>query len=241
MRLIGMSVGVVMFAVACGGGDSGGDKNYGTPLSSPAAGAAAKNAVDDIKSLSTLESMPNSDAALNRVGTTYSSALTMVNAKLAEHPPTANLAEALRTVGRKPFDPSCYTATASMVTYNDCNYGGGSIDGTISWGSGTFAINVAITVTSNGQNVTVKENGTLTVTETAVKGDFAIDAKLAGSGVTLDYAFDTSYDVTLTNGCPTGGTIEVHGDWTLTQPQNYHYDVWVKADFGPTCNDVKVY
>jgi hypothetical protein len=223
-------VAALLLAAACGGDD----KNYGDPIDNPAAAQQAKAAVEASASLATLETDPDNDAALTKVSGLYSAMQILLGAKLAAQGGDAHavLPRLVRAAASKPLETACLTATAGRVTYTNCDLGGGTINGTISWGAGSFDIDLEMTLASGETDLIMSEHGTLRVTEESIAGALAIDVAGAIDTIHFDYSIASTWDITLAAGLATAGVLEVHGDWSVRSPQaNADYDVWVKAEF----------
>ncbi|MCB9667594.1 MAG: hypothetical protein H6715_05685 [Myxococcales bacterium] len=61
--------------------------------------------------------------------------------------------------------------------------------------------------------------------------DFSANGQSAAHDVTADY------DVVLTDGCVTGGTLVIDGSWSTGQS---NIDVTAYIEFGPTCGEALV-
>jgi hypothetical protein len=65
------------------------------------------------------------------------------------------------------------------------------------------------------------------------------DASYGGSVV--HYRLDGEFDVALTDGCATGGFVEIHGSVNAASGgSSGGWDGWVRAEFGPGCGLVRV-
>jgi hypothetical protein len=235
---------MVLLVAACGGGDD--DKGYGDPITvDSATKSSITQAVQSAAALRTIEDTPGSDTALANVSGLYGSMNVLMAAKLAATAGQQRLAPVgaiLEAAAGKPVTQDCLTVTTGKVTYNNCNYGQGTIDGTISYGSGTFSIDLEISSTTGGSMFSITQRGSLTVTTGAITGDLSIDVEAKFGNVTTTSSFDADYDIVLTNACATDGSLEVHAEGSAQTGQGSGgYDVWVKADFGPACGDVTVY
>ena len=230
------AVVLAMLAAACGGGDD--DRNYRDPINNPSAASQAQAAVSAAASLSTLESDPTSSDAVSKMSQLYAASSVLLSAKLAAsagaQKPVATPLEALRAAASlgKPFDASCITATSSRVTYASCDLdGAGTINGSVSWGGGSFTMDLAMSIASQGTSFTVTEKGTVSVSTAAIAGDIDVTAKGSVAGYSYDYSISTNYDVALSGSLATAGEMEVHGRWSVKGPQSASYDLWVKAEF----------
>jgi hypothetical protein len=165
---------------------------------------------------------------------------------------TGGLTTSALEVATAALDQACFTQGADgSVTYDQCDYGTGTIDGSLSYAGDTLTIDLTITSTAGG-SWTIREAGRLTLTDALVQGtlDLSITTDFdqgAAAGYAIDYDVDAIYDVQLTDGCPTGGSLEVHAVTSIANlPAGVpggagETDVWVKAEFGPGCGDVTLY
>jgi hypothetical protein len=236
-------LGLLLCLVSCGGGDDEnhlGDNqaidhrfNYAQPMAANQQQAGVLQA--SLSSVASLQGSPNAAAALGLAGTS-----SITDALLG---PSAIGVGPVRLGGAgKPAyrvligtDTSCFTATATQITYNHCTLTSGGVTETI---NGSFSVSsdgrsmqwdltVTLAGTSSGAsvNAAVHESGDLTVTSTTIKGNSKIEA--AGSatsgGTTVDVALseaviiDVSY--TVNPACITGGSIEARRVWSR-RPQN---------------------
>lgn len=152
------------------------------------------------------------------------------------------------------LDATCVTTDGTKITYNACDFGMATMDGTIDYKDPTVTVNLKIGVATSGVTSNVDYSGAVDVTATAITGSLSFTsatdvsgatAGLAGGqGVSATTTADATYDVTLTDGCATGGSIEVHSVTSVSGgsiPSGAGgVDVWVKALFGPACGDVQI-
>jgi hypothetical protein len=230
------SVVAVLSSAACGGGD---DKGYGDPLTlDSATRASITAAVQSAASLASLESAPGDTTAIAKVGGLYGSMSVLLAAKQASGSRKPSFPEG----AQKPFDESCLTVAAGKVTYASCDYGSGTINGSVSWSSNTFTIDLSMTSSSAGATFLVTQKGNLSISPGSIKGTLDIRAEVMVAGTSSRGSFGAEYDITLIDGCATGGLMEVHAQGSASGGGGSgSYDLWVKAVFGPTCGDVTVY
>lgn len=234
------SLCALLFLVsACGGSD---EKEYGDPVTvDPSTKSGLTSAISSAAALASVESNPSNDATLGNVSSLYTafavlSPACQVNARKPE--PAELALDALS----KPIDETCVTVTTGKVTYNNCNYGSGSINGFISYGGGTFTTDIKITVSVSGSSTTVTEKGVMNVSATAIKGNMTVSTNGSFGGTTVKATYSSTFDVMLTSSCATGGKVEVSISGTASgQGGSGSYDFGAKAEFGPACGDVKLY
>ncbi len=256
---------LLVFTLAACSDDESSEPRYGDPLPDTAqtqqAETSASDSVAAARSLDEMTSVQADDQAMSRVGGLYGGLQLMVNAKQK-----ATLGQSLAGLGtlavaQQALDPGCMTADvqAHRVTYDNCSYGMGSITGSVSKTGDTVTVDLTIVVSTaaagvGGADVTVRETGSVTVSEGLVSGALSLrySVQTTGGGgaaaVSTDYVLDATYaDIVVSEGCAVGGTLEVHavvevnaGGLSLGGGAG-DLDLWVKADFGPQCGDVTLY
>ena len=260
---------------ACGDEASAPSGSYGAPIQAGAtekqSATSAVTSTDDLKTLA--ENDPGDNAAIGKVSGVWGNLNVLVTKKQQEQAMAAQPGGAGAQPGMPAgmpagvaaggltletltgaLDQSCYSQSGGSVTYNQCDFGTGSIDGTISYTEPDLVLDLTISM-STGASFTITEKGTLTLDATQITGNlsFASSTDLSGApgmpagaaGYTSQTTLDATYDVQLTDGCPTGGTLEVHSVTSTSGGQipagAGGLDVWVKAEFGPACGDVTLY
>jgi hypothetical protein len=227
---LGLALALALATAACGGDD----KNYGDPIVNATAETQALAAVEAAASLSTLESDPDNDIALVKVNQLYAAAQAMLNAKLAATSGNRKPAPGA-ALAAKPLDAACVVVATGRVTYTNCDFGAGTINGTVSWGGGSFSVDLVTTLDTDDSSFTVSQRGSIAVSATAISGglDIAVDGSF--QDVSFDWNISSDFDIVLAAGKATSGVLEVHGDWSVRAPQgSADYDVWVKAEFDGT-------
>lgn len=202
-----------MVAFGCGSSGGGGE------IDNPAAEAAAGRTVDSAAALADLANEPDSTSGISAVFDSYTSLATVANAGVAGQTLTQ------KGGGTDGGLNDCITATETMVTYDNCDLGLGMIDGTLSVSGGEVTFD--LTVAASGLTFTLE--GALTVSDTAIGGTLTATTSISGFSTTLV----ANYDVTLTDGCATGGTIDVDQRGALSSD--------VQVQFGPACGDVALF
>jgi hypothetical protein len=143
--------------------------------------------------------------------------------------------------GRTLLQPGCWTATATSVTFSHCQVSTTdttgdtfsiTLDGAVSKPSASEA-KWDLTATASGTGAasglsafdfSIHYFGDVTVTPTSVDGFAQSDksATVSANGQTISLAYTTSADfekVVITDGCVTGGAIELKRIWTRLPPQ----------------------
>ncbi len=236
-------------AVSACGGDN---KNYGAPIVvDESVKAAAEDAVAGAASVTTLTATPD-DSSLSAFGNVFNDVNEIVQAKMAATSGTHQVAAAIlhKALASAPADITCATVSANQVTFNHCSVEGITLDGSITFGSGHFTINITAQGSADGLNLGISENGAIDASATVVSGALNVAANVNGStsgvNVTGNISYATSLGVTLTDHCATAGQLEahaavsVHGSSSGTTV-NEDANLWVKAVFGPACHTVTIY
>jgi len=256
MTLRGLVVSIAMvLAAACG------EDRYGDPLPpNPAQSQAANEMVSSLSDLDGLAQAEGS-SALDGVGALYGHMMEIVSLKLAQQQgafgavlagePGAEADGAftrlprpadLRALADVWFDEGCVVETPTSVTFTDCRWDGGRIDGFARYEGGTLTVDLTVEAAYAGSSFTFRERGSISISDTRIAGDLTIDVDASGGGNTVAASFAMDLDVTLTAGCPTAGFVELHAEGSATGGgRNASFDVWVKAVFGPACGDVTLY
>jgi hypothetical protein len=268
-----LSLGLALFAGACSEDEGGSGKSYDQPIqpneSQKQSAQTAVTSVDDMKGLAATD--PGNEQAITKVTGVWGNLQNLTAAKTAAQagqagqgagatPGMAGVPSGATTGGLATAEGAltegCYAQNGSAVSYNDCAFGGGTIDGTIDYAEPNLDIDLTIALTQGAQ-MTIVEQGSLTLATDAITGQLSYTADieslgglggLAGAGgAATDYSstttVDAMYDIQLTDGCPTGGTLEVHQVTSVSGVPGGAgtHDVWVKAEFGPNCGDVTLY
>lgn len=240
------SLFVLLFLTACGGDD---DKAPpGDPINSPAATSSALSAMEATANLTSL-STDNADdqSALGGVGGLFGSYYTVLNAKYAEQQQKANLVQSKLTddaansfnlpdLATADFS-DCYTVSGDTITYSDCESEGFTLDGTLTVTETSLSIDITMEGTEEGMTMSMTMQGALSFSDTALTGDLSLDVEGTTNGQNVTFNIDAEYDVVLTDGCATGGTMVVDGSWSYGQS---NADVTAYIEFGPTCGEAVV-
>jgi hypothetical protein len=247
VSLVTLGVGAVLLVSACGGDD---DKGYGDPITiTSEQKSEISGLVSEAASVASVASTTPCDGEdLAKMTGLYASMTLLLDAKLtAQNTRLApQVLEALqrmgtRSAGKLPEGGTCVPGSGN-VTFDDYQFEGGTMDGTISFGGGKFTTDLTVTVSQDASSVAMKMKGSLTVSDTAIKGNLSLSASVAASGATVTAEFASNFDLHLTNNCATGGQIEVHASGEATTSGSHAtYDLWAKAVFGPACGDVTIY
>ncbi|QQR89133.1 MAG: hypothetical protein IPJ88_13055 [Myxococcales bacterium] len=227
---------------SCSSDDS--SSSGGELIDNPAAAQSATQAVEDLNAFQALSTNEQDSAAIGQVYGLFGNYQSMLNAKLA----TQNSAAALSTSAidlseieaffAKGDFPDCVTNASGTVTYNDCSVNGiYTIDGTLEVSATGFTSNLTISSDLGGSSTSITMTGSLTLSDTEISGSVNQTVAINAGGNTLDYTINADYDITLSDGCATAGTLKVDGNWS-TGTSGGDYDLNITATFGPTCGDV---
>jgi len=239
----------LVLAAALLAGCGGDDKGYGDPISiDQATQTQLSGLVSSAASVSKVESTPCQGTDLAQMVGVYSSLNVLLQVKLGAHNGSSAtvIGEIVRgalAARAKPLRPdgTCLPGSGS-VTFDNFTFEGGSLSGTISYSAGRFQADLTVTLTGAGSSATMKMKADLSISDTAVKGTMSVTASASVGGSAVQSSFSASYDVRLSDGCATAGTIEVHASGSASSAQAHaDYDLWAKAEFGPACGDVTVY
>lgn len=225
-----LTLGVAL-VFGCGGGGSG-----SSSTASPE--AAAENSAGAAQDMGALKADKGSEAGLGAAMQLYGD-LQALTATTQANQATAPLegGDAQDSAGygdlTAPLSADCLATDADgNATYTDCQVAGATFNGTVSGQGDDITLDITMDMPDPGsvagvdspvKSVKVTEKGTLTITEAMIKGtinigiDMELDLSGQTGGVSIPGGFPTSitqniaavFDVTLTDGCVTGGTIQV--------------------------------
>jgi hypothetical protein len=250
-------------AAACGGGDE--DKGYGSPIGGVAEQQAATNAIDSIYSLRSFQDTGgNDDLALSGVTLGFIDVSSLLSAKFVSeaqqgqgqqylvnqdemfekmrmHAPAIAVAIGVADTASALGD-DCISATADTVTYNNCTWLYGRIDGWITVRGDHLSFDLDVVYEDTGFDFSIKMDGSIDVSDTQIVGNFSYDFDANYDGSVVEYNLDGEFDVALSDGCAIGGFLEINGRITASAGgSSGGWDGWVRAEFGPTCGQVRVY
>jgi predicted small lipoprotein YifL len=120
-----------------------------------------------------------------------------------------DLVPALLSPGAAPFDDCAVVGTNSVV-WNHCQDSSGYvIDGMISWSPGHVDVDLHISGTSSGYELTYSFVGSITVSSSAIDGDMTVSLSYTGGGTSASETIRTQIDVQIANNCVSSGTLTV--------------------------------
>lgn len=241
--------------VACGDDDSG---PGGSTMTSE---AAATSSVDSALAFGAVAQTPQSESSLASALSIYASAQTLSANAQAEGMMAKDVHRVATQALLKAYDPACATTTGNTTTYSDCDIAPTTFNGTVSTSGDDITVDITADVDPSAYNgpldaatggaggaggvsvqvnsVTVREQGTLTVTTTSLDGVLDVDIDISMT-VTMpvigeqttnqNTSLNIDYDsLVIANGCATGGTLAVDdGSYAAI------------AMYGPACGDVSV-
>lgn len=224
-RLSLLSV-LLVAAVGCGDDDGGG--SYGDPIDNASAQKAGTDSVAGANDLTGLGADPANESAVGQSFAVYGSLQQMSSIKQSQSGASYRIVDVASA-----WDDGCVTTVGGTATYNACDSGGTTIDGTVAGTATSVDIDLKI---DTGQAV-IDMDGKLTFSATSLSGSLDYDTTIDAGGQTITTSYAGSYNITLDGaGCAVGGDVEVH--YTVTGGA---IDVWSKAEFGPNCGDVTFY
>lgn len=240
MKTLSMAL-LGLFVVACGGGGGGPVTLDATQKESVKQNST--NTVQAAADLKTLKTSKTDEAAFGKLGQAYGYASSLWGTKMQ--------AEGGAAYGLAPYetfqgalDETCVTTSGDTTTYN-CNYGGGTMTGSITVTGDTITFH-DLSMTSQGYSYTF--NGSVTVTDTLIDGSFSFFTDYQG----MKYNVDISYNSIVLDAavCPVGGSLVVDVDVDMSgyTGDTGGYDLSgaydfpsVEVQFGPACGDVTMY
>lgn len=219
----------LLVAAGCGGES----KNYGDPIESEVAQQSAGAAIDHASVLTSSESWTAPLTALNAVSGSYN---VMAGAKLqAEYEDDYGDLMA-RVADAQPLqDDDCATMSASGIVYDDCDFNGVAVDGSITYAESDVSIDLTFDDPDPELSVDIRIRGEIAITETYIAGglDFRLDISVEGDSARAELNGD--FDIELVDGCAVGGELEVN---VKASAQGQSESTWVKAEYGPACGEV---
>lgn len=224
-RIVWGIAAAVVFAAACGE-----DKNYGDPLTDPSAVSHANAAITNTSGLSTDTTNDSSLSLLNGLSANMN---LLAGIKMQRDQAPARLVPTEAGV-----DEACVVVTESSISYNDCDWNGVTVNGSVSRSGTHVSIDLSFVNASDPDyRQTTRSRGEIDISDTAITGFVDFDLDIETDGGTISGDFDGDFDVVLDNGCPVGGFLEIHA---VASAAGRTQSVWVKADYGPACGDVVV-
>ena len=227
-KFLALMMVVSMGVAACGdgnGGGGGGGGGGGSTIDDTVAEEQASSLASQASnSFANLVETPNDDKAIADLFTVYANALGVASAGNQ----TVAIGGEQGTQEAAPVDSNvvnCVSTSGGTTTWDNCNFSGYTLDGTITVSGDQLDIDLSIVFSA----VTITFQGSLTVTPTLIDGTFSVNSTVQSVGFAIDVTFDV---VELSAGCPVGGSIIVDPSLSTGQIRS------VQADFGPACGDV---
>lgn len=195
--------------------------------------AQATEVVQDTQSLQALKADLQGDSALGAFSQIQSGASYLTSQQLSRNSSSGS--------GLPSFlveDPvfrlgECAVVSGQSVTYNNCDYGSGVINGHITVSGDVIDIDVTIGFSSSGTSGDYRYHGAITVTDTLIDGALGIDYDISSVSYNLDVRYS---QVQLADGCPVGGELRVEVDTSVSGYGSIGASsAVVEIAFGPTC------
>jgi len=212
-------------------GACGEDKGYGDPIDDPNATTSAEAAVGNATLLGS--DQQSNDAALGVINTLSANMNLLAGAKLQQQ----QGAQQYALPAGSNVDEACVTITDTTITYDSCDYAGNTVDGTFSHANGHIDIDLVFHYEDVDLTTDVEVDSSLDVSDAALTGFLDFKVNLATDGVRVTSRLDGDFDIVLSDGCAVDGDLEVHAS---ASANGQSQDVWVKAEYGPSCGDIVI-
>jgi len=222
---------------ACSGG--GPDKGYGAARQPT---AQEQGSIDGLVAaagdMSRLSENPTGDTAFGHISGMYGFQSELLLSKWAESYERRLPAELPADGG----ECGVVSADGRTVTYSDCEFGGIYIDGQVSWREqdGGIAYETDLTMSVAEAGMTMYMGGTLLVTENRIRtlSNLVFDVSIDVDGYSARVLIESEWDVALSDGCPVGGFVELHGE--IEGAGYSDSDLWIMVEFGPGCGQATI-
>lgn len=244
LKSLFVSVGVMAFAVACGGGDGGGG---GNTTANPASATQTVNQTGELQAAIGSMMGQSAGTALNAIGASAQGIVTPMyegqTGALVQIQEALAQVHATGTVANANFAPGdCICDASGNCTFDQCGMGSGyEITGSIMKTGDAYAIDVDVSLSSAGIAYEWAYSGTITMTATSIDGHLEGDGSgtVTAGDMTISYSHDWSVDyngiVLDGTGCPTGGSVEASVDFSVSGASAANYSGSATITFGPTC------
>jgi hypothetical protein len=230
---------LLLVASACGGSDGG----YGNAIRLDAETKSRLVDIVDSTVRATTAASLCDGAGIGALESIFDGAPVIIAAKLGKSLESSLPAlRAASDAGGLNIPPVSCVAGMVSATYDHYRVGAATINGKLTLNDSGFAIDLSSTVNTISINATVVISGAITVSPTAITGEYEIAADALVNGTTERDYFSMSHDLRLTNGCATGGQIETHLEHTEAGTNAGDGLAFVATVvYGPACGDVAVY
>lgn len=227
MKLTSILALGALLLVGCGE-----DKGYGDPIQDPNAAASAEAAIGNATLLGSDQQTTN-DAALGALNALSANMNLLAGVKLQQQ----QQAQQYASPTQANVDEGCVTVTDTSITYDSCDYAGNIVDGTISNSNGHLDIDILFAYADVDVSTDVEVKSSLDVSATEIAGYLDFKVILETQDVKVTSHLDGDFDIVLSDGCAVDGDLEVHAS---ASANGQSQDVWVKADYGPSCGDIVI-
>jgi len=124
----------------------------------------------------------------------------------------------------------------------DCAFEGYTLIGQATKSGDTWTFDVTMTYTAQNSMV-ITWSGEVTSNEAVLQGRVTARWTYSDGTSSLQWDWDSGFDLALADGCPVGGSAESTWTWRPQSGQGAGsvYQLDVSAEFGPTCGDVRFY
>jgi len=222
---------VTLFVAACG--SSGVSKKPMT--ATPERKGAAKGTVEAGLKLNKLKTNSKDTDAINAFSEIYADASQLTGSVQADAV-SGKLVSAL-----SDNIDQCVTESGGTVTYNQCDFNGTKVNGTVKIQGDVISIDLTIEasggISGGVSSVNLHYVGSVTVSDTKIDGSLDVTTDVG----TTEYgtvSANTSVDfnaIVVTSGCATGGSMDVN---SVTSAAGHSYTTAVTVTFGPNCGDM---
>lgn len=208
----------------------GEDKDYGDPIEDPNARASALGAIANAQ---LLPSMTTNDSALFAVNALSANFNLLTGAKYQHQNGVSQRVDA----SGGQVDEACIVVTSTTITYDNCDFIGATVDGTVSVDASNVSVDVRFESSGGDLFQTTDVTANVDVTDQSISGFVDFDLEISTDNAVITSIFDGDFDIDLAGGCAVGGDLEVHA---AVAGNGQSISVWAKADYGPTCEDIVI-
>jgi hypothetical protein len=198
---------------------------------------SAVNVVDSTQSLESLKADARSNTAINQFSQIQSNSQYLISMQQGRGSALSSPLEALTSAASLD---DCAVDSGGTVTYNNCDYGSGTINGTVNVAGDTITVDLTINAYGSSQSLDLSYKGAVTVSATGIDGGLTVKYDISG----LNYSIDIDYNAIAldANGCAIGGSLIVDADWSYAGLGSLggagSSSASVEVNFGPACGEM---
>jgi hypothetical protein len=239
--------------VAAAAGCSSEDKQYKQPIGGATEQRVARGAIDSVVGVGTLD---NPAGAFARFGDAFSGMVSLSATKysaVSGRPLPASFTDSFQPMMGgsaqsqtmpTDIDDPCVIRSGDTVRFNRCQILFFTLDGRITANAQRAVMDIHFAMQNpqtRSEVLSLDYRADVRLAVDRLTGTLAFDLKAQADGGQFSASSQGVLDVLLTGSCPTGGSLESH---TVAHGGNgrdrLDVDVWVKADFGPSCGQVTI-